>query len=100
MTQEDWFGLGHVETITTRKKSTAEIRGAGAQQPQQQGYWEHGGKPGETRMSLHYSSERSQCALSRVQRSELASVLHVSEEEVRGESWKVRLGNKGTKPPL
>lgn len=29
-----------------------------------------------------------------VQRSELASVLHVSEGEVRGERWEVRLGNK------
>lgn len=94
------MGLAMLRLLQPGKKSTAEIRGAGAQQPQQQGYWEHGGKLGETRMSLHYSSERSQCALSRVQRSELASVLHVSEEEVRGESWKVRLGNKGTKPPL
>lgn len=36
----------------------------------------------------------------RVQRSELASVLHVSEGKVRAEGWEVRLGNKGVKSPL
>lgn len=38
----------------------------------------------------------------RVQRSEMASVLHVSEGEVRGEGWEVRLGDErggDTSPP-
>lgn len=38
----------------------------------------------------------------RVQRSEMASVLHVSEGEVRGEGWEVRLGDErgGDTSPL
>lgn len=49
---------------------------------------------GETRRSLLYSSESSPTGALRVQRSELASVLHMSERKVRGERWKVRVGNK------
>lgn len=45
-------------------------------------------------MSLLYSSESSPIGTLRVQRSELASVLHMSERKVRGERWKVRVGNK------
>lgn len=31
MTQEDWFGLGHVEGLEPGQEPTAETRGAGAQ---------------------------------------------------------------------
>lgn len=51
-------------------------------------------------MSLLYSSECKPMSTLRVQRSELASVLHVSEGKVRDEGWEVRLGNKGVKSPL
>lgn len=101
--QENWFGLGRGETIRTRTKTHSWDQRSRSTTPQQQGYWEHWGKLGETGISLLYSSERSQWALSRVQRSELASVLHVSEGEVRGERWEGRLSNKGVSiafPPV
>lgn len=45
-------------------------------------------------MSLLYSSESNPIGALRVQRSETASVLHMSERKVRGERWKVRVGNE------
>lgn len=60
MTEADWFGLSHIGTIKSGQEPTAETRGGRSTTPQQQGYWEHWGKLGETGASLLYSSERSQ----------------------------------------
>lgn len=64
MTQEDSFGLGHVERLEPGQEPHSWDQESKSTTPQQQGYWEHWGKLGETGMSLLYSSERNQWALS------------------------------------
>lgn len=94
VTQEDGSGPGRIRTRTrTPHIWDQESRST---TPQQQGYWGHWGKLGETRMSLLYSSESSPIGALRVRRSEPG--LCIAHVRKKGERWKVE-GEGGQQVP-
>lgn len=85
--------------IRTRTRTHSWDQGSRSTRPQQQGYWEHWGKLGETGMSLLYSSERSQWALSEFkgQRWRLYCTCPKERWEVKDGRW--GWATKGVKTP-
>lgn len=87
--------------IRTRTRTHSWDQGSRSTTPQQQGYWEHWGKPGETGMSLLYSSERSQWALSEFkgQKWPLYCTCPKERWEVKGGRWGWATKGVETPPP-